>query len=74
MTIRATIIGKRCVDEAIVVTAHWGERPRLTFAVDHDKVVREVASVVVTREGSAAMGDCAARRCSEGAHRLRASK
>jgi hypothetical protein len=43
------------IDEAIVVTTHWGERPRLTFAVDHDRVDREVALVVVTREGSVAM-------------------
>ena len=45
----------RCVDEAIVVPARWGEPPRLTFVIDHDKVEREVALVVVTREGSAAM-------------------
>jgi hypothetical protein len=45
----------RCVDEAIVVTSHRGEPPRLTFDIDHDRVDREVAMVVVTREGSAAM-------------------
>lgn len=54
MTARANSIS-RCVDEAIVVTTRWGEPPRLTFAIDHDKVEREVALVVVTREGSAAM-------------------
>ena len=49
MTTRADSIS-RCVDEAIVVTTHWGEPPRLTFAIDHDKVDREVALVVVTLE------------------------
>jgi len=28
-----------CIDEAIVVPAHRGEPPRLTFVIDHDKVV-----------------------------------
>ena len=54
MAIRADSIS-RCVDEAIVVTSLWGEPPRLTFVIDHDKVEREVALVVVTREGSVAM-------------------
>lgn len=45
----------RRVDEAIVVTSRRGEPPRLTFVIDHDKVDREVALVVVTREGSAAV-------------------